>query len=104
MNLKYIKRLISSYKATGMLYIANRSVFPGLFSRVWTSFFNIREGADEGVADELGINLDLMAPLYHSHEVVGSVTAKAAKETGLIPGIPVVAGGLMRLAVPWERG
>lgn len=58
-------------------------------------FFNIRKGCwDEGIAHELGIDLDLMAPLYHSHEVVGTVTVQAAKETGLTPGIPVVAGGL----------
>ena len=58
-------------------------------------FFNIREGCwEERVADKLGIDLDLLAPLYHSHDVVGSVTVQAAKETGLIPGIPVVAGGL----------
>lgn len=58
-------------------------------------FFNISNGRwDEMVAEELGISLDLMAPIFHSHEVVGTVTRKAADETGLAPGIPVVAGGL----------
>ncbi len=58
-------------------------------------FFNISTGIwEEIIADELGISLDLMAPLHHSHQVVGVVTAKAAEETGLRPGIPVVAGGL----------
>ena len=91
------------YKATHKFLQSNGYVvykLTGQYSQDYSQgyglhFFNIREGCwDEGVADELGINLDLMAPLYHSHEVVGSVTAKAAKETGLIPGIPVVAGGL----------
>jgi len=58
-------------------------------------FFNISKGCwDERVAEELGISLELMAPLFYSHQVVGTVTRKAAEETGLIPGIPVVAGGL----------
>ena len=58
-------------------------------------FFNISTGTwEEDIADELGIPLDFMAPLYYSHEVVGTVAPKAAQETGLISGIPVVAGGL----------
>lgn len=58
-------------------------------------FFNISTGSwQEDIADELGISIDFMAPLYHCHEVVGTVTAKAAEETGLVSGIPVVAGGL----------
>jgi len=58
-------------------------------------FFNIANGTwQEDIAEELGISLELMAPMYHSHEVVGTVTAKAAAETGLSIGTPVVAGGL----------
>lgn len=58
-------------------------------------FFDISKGCwNEKVAEELGICLELMAPLFYSHEVVGTVTRRAAEETGLIPGIPVVAGGL----------
>lgn len=58
-------------------------------------FFDISKGAwDEKVAERLEISLDLMAPLYHSHQVVGTVTSDAARETGLMPGTPVVAGGL----------
>jgi len=58
-------------------------------------FFDISRGCwDEKTAEEMGISLDLMAPLYHCHEVVGTVTQKAARETGLVPGTPVVAGGL----------
>jgi xylulokinase len=58
-------------------------------------FFNMEKGQwEENIAEELGISLDLVAPLYHCHEIIGSVTRKAAHETGLLPGIPVVAGGL----------
>lgn len=58
-------------------------------------FFNIKEGKwDEQVANDLGINLEHMAPLMHCHDIVGTVTQKAAEEMGLKDGIPVVAGGL----------
>lgn len=74
--------------------------FTGEFSQDYSQgygfhFFNIAKGEyDEKTADELGISLDLVAPLYHCHQIVGTVTRKAADETGLVPGIPVVAGGL----------
>lgn len=58
-------------------------------------FFNISKGCwDEKVADELNISLDLMAPLFHCHEVVGTVTNQASENTGVSAGTPVVAGGL----------
>ncbi|HZJ82430.1 MAG TPA: FGGY-family carbohydrate kinase [Clostridia bacterium] len=58
-------------------------------------FFNIAKGCwEENIADELGISLDLMAPLYQSHQVVGTTTFDVARKTGLAAGIPVVAGGL----------
>ncbi|MFY9147598.1 MAG: FGGY-family carbohydrate kinase [Bacillota bacterium] len=49
---------------------------------------------DESAADRLGISLDLIPPLTHCHEVVGTVTSKASRECGLPKGVPVVAGGL----------
>lgn len=79
-------------------YIVHK--FTGEYSQDYSQgyglhFFNMAQGCwDEKVAAELDISLDLMAPLFQSHEIVGTVTAKAAKETGLVPGIPVVAGGL----------
>jgi xylulokinase len=58
-------------------------------------FFDISRGTwDESIASELGISLDLMAPLCHCHEVVGTVTSKASEDTGLCEDTPVVAGGL----------
>ena len=58
-------------------------------------FFDISRGSwDEDTAEELGIPLELTAKLCHCHEIVGTITAKAAEETGLIPGTPVAAGGL----------
>lgn len=58
-------------------------------------FFNMKEGKyEQKIASDLGISLDLVAPLYNCQEIVGTVTTKAARETGLVVGIPVVAGGL----------
>ncbi|MFW5984960.1 MAG: xylulokinase [Halanaerobiaceae bacterium] len=58
-------------------------------------FFDIEEGNwDQQTAEQLGLSLDKVAPLYNCHQVVGTVTKKAARQTGLVSGIPVVAGGL----------
>lgn len=58
-------------------------------------FFDVAKGRwDEKTAERMGISLDLLAPLCHCHEVAGTVSPKAAAETGLVAGIPVVAGGL----------
>lgn len=79
-------------------YIVYR--FTGEYSQDYSQgygfhFFDIAKGCwDENTAVELGLSLDFTAPLFHSHEVVGTITNTAADETGLIPGIPVVAGGL----------
>lgn len=58
-------------------------------------FFNVALGKwDLDIANQLGLSLDLMAPLKHCHEVIGTITEESAKETGLTIGTPVVAGGL----------
>lgn len=58
-------------------------------------FFDMAKGVwNETVAEQMNISLDLMAPLFRCHDVVGTVTQKAAAETGLAVGTPVVAGGL----------
>ena len=46
------------------------------------------------ICQEQGIRPDLLPPLYQCHEIVGGVTAQAARQTGLREGTPVVAGGL----------
>lgn len=57
--------------------------------------FNMHTGTwDEDMCEKLGINPDFLPPIYACHEVVGTITEKAAKETGLCVGTPVVAGGL----------
>ncbi len=57
--------------------------------------FNMRNGTwDKDMAEEIGIDLDLLPPIYECHHIVGEVTGHAAKVTGLLEGTPVVAGGL----------
>ncbi|MBP3876188.1 MAG: FGGY-family carbohydrate kinase [Lachnospiraceae bacterium] len=48
----------------------------------------------EEMARALGIDPELVPPLYQCDEIVGGVTAQAAGMTGLREGTPVVAGGL----------
>jgi xylulokinase len=45
------------------------------------------------MAEMLGLDLSKFAPVYDSHESIGTVTATAARETGLPIGVPVMAGG-----------
>jgi D-xylulose kinase len=45
------------------------------------------------LAQTVGVDLQKFAPVKASHEVIGHVTAQAAKQTQLPEGTPVVAGG-----------
>ncbi len=57
--------------------------------------FNMRRGTwDKNMCEKLGIEYKMLPDLYDCDEIVGTVTAKAALETGLAKGTPVVAGGL----------
>lgn len=49
---------------------------------------------DKDLCRELGADPKLLPDLVPSHQVIGSVTAEAARLTGLLPGTPVAAGGL----------
>lgn len=58
-------------------------------------FFNMTTGEwDQNIADQLGLSLDLMAPIVNCHQVVGTITESVALATGLCIGTRVVAGGL----------
>ncbi len=57
--------------------------------------FDIRAGQwDETMCEKMGIPVDFLPPIHPCHEVIGTVTGKAAAECGLAEGTPVVAGGL----------
>lgn len=47
---------------------------------------------DTQIMSEIGIDVDLMPPLYDCTDIVGEVTGRAADECGLAPGTPVAAG------------
>jgi xylulokinase len=58
-------------------------------------FFDIRnEKWDQHAAQLIGIPIEKMPQLHGTTETVGIVTQKAAEQTGLKPGIPVIAGCL----------
>lgn len=57
--------------------------------------FHMRTGTwDYDLCREMGISTDILPDLYRCDDIVGKVTAKAAAQTGLAEGIPVVAGAL----------
>lgn len=57
------------------------------------------------IGDVIGVDLDAMLPkLYLVNEIIGTVTEEAAKETGLISGIPVVAGCSDAMASMYATG
>ena len=62
-------------------------------------YFDIRrECWDQQAAEEIGISLDKMPRLCRSVDVIGQVTGKAAAQTGLKKGTPVIAGCLDAVA------
>lgn len=57
--------------------------------------FNMHTGEwDEDLCEALEIPMSLLPDIYSSHAIIGTVTGKAAKESGLLAGTPVAAGGL----------
>lgn len=57
--------------------------------------FDMRRGVwDKDMREQLGISDDCLPDIFPCHQVVGAVTKKAARLTGLLEGTPVVAGGL----------
>ncbi|MHA2263194.1 MAG: FGGY-family carbohydrate kinase [Candidatus Thorarchaeota archaeon] len=59
-----------------------------------TGFFDIKEMKwSTEVAKAIGIDEGVFPKLMQAGEIVGEVTSKAAKDTGLSKGVPVVQGG-----------
>lgn len=58
-------------------------------------FYKETDGTlDRALAEELGLSADKIPPIFACHDRIGTVTAQAAAQTGLLEGTPVVAGGL----------
>jgi xylulokinase len=89
----------SSYRfleATGFIVFQLTGEFVCDYTQAYGyHFFDIRnERWDSGAAEKLGVALEKMPALCGSTEIVGTITKKAAEQTGLRPGIPVIAGCL----------
>ena len=89
----------SAYKfldATGFIVSRLTGEFLCDFTQAYGyHFFDIRkEQWDSGVAEKLGVPLEKMPQLCGSTEIAGTLTVKAAEQTGLKRGIPVIAGCL----------
>lgn len=57
--------------------------------------FDMKNGCwNDEMCEKMGIPRSFLPELVPCHQVVGTVTAKAAEKTGMAEGTPVVAGGL----------
>ena len=70
----------------------------------WHCFDIAKLQWDEKTAELLGIPARILPDLYAGHEIIGRVTKKAAEETGLCAGTPVVAGGVDAACAPLGVG
>jgi len=72
-------------KLTGELVVNHcEAPFYGVAYDILDRTFN------EGILDEIGISPEILPTLIDCEEVAGELTEEAARETGLVPGIPVV--------------
>lgn len=78
-----------------IVYRLTREFSQDLSMTYGLQFANIKDGTyDASLAEELGIDLSLFPEAVPCDQVVGRVSEEAALQTGLLPGTPVVAGGL----------
>ncbi len=82
--------------ATGFLVSRFTGAFVCDYSQAYGyHFFDIRkERWDTQAAEKIGIPAEQMPQLCRSTEIVGTITIRAAEQTGLKPGTPVIAGCL----------
>lgn len=59
----------------------------------WACFDMQNNTWDDALCRDLAIS-DVLPPVRPSHEVIGTVTLEAARQTGLPAGLPVIAGGM----------
>jgi len=87
-----------NYRLTGKLTM-NRGEGYGLHC------YDIAAGEwDLSVCAELGLRPELLPPLFDAVDIIGRVTAEAARETGLCEGTPVVAGSVDSACAPIGAG
>ena len=72
---------------------ADRGVYPGPLPGLWLQCYDIQKGEwDLSMCSRMGIDPQKLPKLFDCHEIVGTVTARASEETGLLEGVPVAAG------------
>lgn len=70
-----------------------------------TQLYDVRLNRwDPGVLQALGLSLEILPDVYDCAAIIGAVSEKAAQETGLPPGIPVIAGTVDGAAAALEAG
>lgn len=74
------------YKLTGQFTLVHQNAtFMGAYNLVEKHF-------DQDVLKKIGINPDIFPQLYFSKDIVGEITSRVARDTGLAAGTPVAAG------------
>ena len=75
-----------NFKLTGIAAEAHQcACFSGVY--------NIKERKyDTELIEKMGLDPDIFCKTHYAEEIIGKVSSKAAEETGLAPGTPVVAG------------
>lgn len=59
-----------------------------------TLLYDMKAGTwSEDILDKYGIDRKKLPVIHHSFDSIGNLTAKAARQTGLTEGVPVIAGG-----------
>lgn len=99
----YKKNLPDVYKNTYKILQSNSFIalrLTGAFTQEYSqgyglACYNMEKCCwDKNLCLEMGVDFNMLPDLVDCHAVVGTVTEKASKETGLAIGTPVVAGAL----------
>ena len=92
---KFMNIPISFYSPTALLLNWREGVYPGPLPGYGLQCYDIQKGEwDLSMCSRMGIDPRKLPKLFDCHEIVGTVTARASEETGLLEGVPVAAGGL----------
>lgn len=88
------KRIYKSLTIDGFIRLMLTGKYTVNYSNAtFLGAYNIRKNEfDEKLLNEIGINKDIMPDVFACEDIIGTVTPKAAQETGLAEGIAVVAG------------
>ena len=99
----YKKNMPEVYKKTYQILQSNSFIaykLTGKYTQELTQgyglhCFDMKKGVwDLDMCKELGIESGMLPDIFPSHQVIGTVTAKASAECGLLEGTPVTAGAL----------